>query len=73
MKEETILQSVLLAYPCPECNGSQLITKPHTKADENGGCAIFTSIVTCENLKCKTKRKVRRYPNGTYRSFKINN
>lgn len=73
VKEETELQKVLLAYDCPECSGSQLITKPHPKADKNGGCAVLTSIVKCANPKCNCKRKVRRYPNGTYRSFKLNN
>ena len=71
--KETELQKVLIAYDCPECNSSQLISKPHPNVDKNGGCAVLTSIVTCMNPSgCGCRRKVRRYPNGTYRSFKLN-
>lgn len=69
--EETELQKVLLCYACPECSSSQLITKPRPKAVAGGGVVILTSIVTCANQKCKCQRKVRRYPNGAYKSFKI--
>jgi len=70
-KEESELQKLLVAYECPECNASQLITKPHPKSDVNGGCLVYTGIVICKNEKCNCKRKVRRYPNGTYRSFRV--
>lgn len=66
---ETELQKRLVAYDCPECDSSQLITKPIPK-QITGGVSVITSVITCANKKCNCQRKVRRYPNGTYRSFK---
>ena len=69
--KETIIQKKTLWYKCPQCGGGQIITKPKPIADENYGCATIKSIVKCLNPKCDCVRAVKRYPNGTYISIKV--
>ena len=69
----SIYENEQIGYICPECDWCQPITKPKPKAVKNGGVAVLTSIIKCTNPQCDSVRKVRRFPDGSYRSFKIEN
>ena len=65
-QQESHIQANLCAYICPDCKAGQLISKPETKQTK----LTHFSIIVCAG--CSVRRKVRRFANGTYNSFKLN-